>query len=199
MTPTLTVVLPVHNAEASLGRNVRDVLELAGELTAGFQILIVDDGSTDETFLTAVELSRQYPQIDVVRHATRRGLGPTLRWVRTRVDSDVVVVHDGVSPIDANEIRQLWIDHRHPAAGNAAAPAEQVSIDDLRLSTATHAAMDRAHARLLGFQVVTGGAGRAASSELTRRDSPRQRGVGHIPPLPRPNFVGAVANFALGE
>ncbi|MGI9457070.1 MAG: glycosyltransferase [Aeoliella sp.] len=201
MTPTLTVVLPVHNAEASLRRHVTDVLEMAGELTDGFRVLIVDDGSSDDTFDLAVELSTRYPQVDVLRNARQRGLGPTLRSVRSEVSSDVVVVHDGTSPMDANQIRRLWTERqfRTAATMHPASARGEVSIDDLKLATTTHTAMAAAHSQLLGFQLLAVEHVSSTSGQLTRRESPKQQGVGVIPPLPRPNFMGALANFALGE
>ena len=208
--PTLTVVLPVRNAEASLQGQVTEVLEMASELTEGFRVLIVDDASTDDTFELAVELSARYPQIEVKRNAIQRGIGPTLESIRTEITSDVVVVHDGVSAINANEIRKLWLDQQprtfqqqaplHPASTRG-----EVSIDDLRLAAATHQAMAVAHSKLLGFQLISPATNAQASGAsqangaLSRRESPQQQGVGVIPPLPRPNFMGALANFALGE
>ena len=54
---SLTIVLPVHNAESRLRKNVSELLELASELTAKFGVLIIDDGSTDATFEVAEELA----------------------------------------------------------------------------------------------------------------------------------------------
>ena len=51
------------------------MLELASELTSDFSVLIVDDGSTDDTYETAGDLAARYPQISVMRLAVRRGVG----------------------------------------------------------------------------------------------------------------------------
>ena len=44
MTPTVTIIIPVYNAEASIHRCVDSVL--SQEYT-DFELLLVDDGSTD--------------------------------------------------------------------------------------------------------------------------------------------------------
>ena len=47
--PSLSLILPVRNAQYSLSRQINWLLEHAPELTSQFEILIVDDRSTDFT------------------------------------------------------------------------------------------------------------------------------------------------------
>jgi glycosyltransferase involved in cell wall biosynthesis len=210
LTPSLTIVLPVHNGESRLRSCVSEVLELASELTPKFNVLIVDDGSTDDTYAAAEELSARYPQITVRRNREQRGLGSTLEIVRRRVRSDVVILHDGVSAIDPNQVRTLWRDHiAKQAAGGNAASSTNPDAGALAEVAKTHAALARAHRRVLGFQLVTLPAEAAQSSteKITPSSPPRtdaahaavRKGVGQIPPLPRPKFLTAIAQFALGE
>ncbi len=213
MSKSLTIVLPVYNAESRLRRNVTELLELASELTPEFGVLIVDDGSTDATFDVAAELASHYPQVLVRRHRHRRGLGATIEYVRRRVRSDAVMLHDGVTPVNAQQMRHLWQDWlaHTTAAGEApaAAAAASPSVTDLPNLASIQAGMERAHRRVLGFQLITAGPSNQAESneDLTiavrpRSDSPHvshPAGVGQIPPLPRPKFLAALAAFALGE
>jgi hypothetical protein len=212
----LTIVLPVHNGESRLRNCVREILDVASDLTSAFGILIVDDGSTDSTFEVAAELSARYPQISVRRHRYHRGLGPTIDYVQRHVRSDAVIIHDGVTPIDANQMRNEW--RRWIAASqnsgslNAAKFSDpitlQTDICDFANLPAIHASMERAHARMVGFQLVSptpaNGAEPICATEtanISRTDSAvRQRpDIGRIPPLPRPKFLQAVAEFAFGE
>ncbi|TWT73735.1 putative glycosyl transferase [Posidoniimonas polymericola] len=195
MDTSLTIVLPIHNAEAQLRRNVERVLEVAAELTPRFELLIVDDGSTDDSFEIANEIAAKFPQVSVVRSGSRQGLGGTLRDVKRRAAGRVVIVHDGVSTINANELRTLYM-----------GADDDLSIEDLRRPAATHAAMVAAHSRLRGFQVIEVEPAQAnvpAPLRAPRGEraeaSKSQPGVGQIPPLPKPNFLGAMGDFALGE
>jgi hypothetical protein len=147
-----------------------------------------------------------------LRHRHRRGLGPTIEYAQRRIRSDAVIVHDGVSPIDPNQVRTLWRNcMKETAAGDSAATAAklQSAVCDFANLPAIHAAMEHAHARVLGFQWLTPPATDAAKptnqdaeGTAPRTDAPhfKQRmGMGRIPPLPRPKFISALTEFALGE
>ena len=68
MTPTISVILPVHNRADVLGRAIQSVLDQKLE---DFELIIVDDGSTDES----VRVARSFddPRIQVVELGQNRG------------------------------------------------------------------------------------------------------------------------------
>ena len=84
---SLSVVLPVHNAETTLTHNVYELLDVLPEIATRFEILIVDDGSTDQTEEIAHELARCLPP--GTRRATRAAPGGECR------DPDRNDTHDG--------------------------------------------------------------------------------------------------------
>lgn len=99
MNQTLSVVLPVHNAETTLTRQVRDLLELLADWQTRFEILIVDDGSTDQTPECAQELAREYPQLRLLRNGRRQGKYSAIRRGLRSSQGEVVLVHDDSSPV----------------------------------------------------------------------------------------------------
>jgi hypothetical protein len=196
MNKSLTVVLPIHNAEHSLRRSVADVLDASADLSGQIQVLIVDDGSTDDSFDIACELATRYPQVRVLRQAQQRGLGPTLQAVRRRITTDVVMVHDGVTPIRSEQLLALWRQQvaHHPAGLRS---NEAATMADLRRPAQIQPAMADAHRRVMGFQMLRVNGDEAPAAPVEART--RRNGVGGIPQLPRPNFLSSLANFALGE
>lgn len=107
MVPAVTIVLPVHNAERSLRGLITRILDLTVAPSRGMTVAIVDDGSTDDTFDTACELARDFPQVRVMRQAYRKGLGPALEEVRRTLRVEEVIVHDGIGTIDLNELSAM--------------------------------------------------------------------------------------------
>jgi glycosyltransferase involved in cell wall biosynthesis len=102
-----TVVLPVHNAERSLRSVILQIFELSSGSVPRFQLVVVDDGSTDGTYETACELARQFPQISVLRQPFQSGIRCVLELVRRRLGVVEVIVHDGATPIDVHELATL--------------------------------------------------------------------------------------------
>jgi Glycosyl transferase family 2 len=214
VTKSLTIVLPVYNAETRLRTNVTELLELASELTSKFGVLIVDDGSTDATLEVAEELAARYPQVQVRRHRHRRGLGATIDYVQRRVRSDAVMLHDGVAPVNTQQMRIVWRNWmEHSAATRPASRGHKLSSHDagnFASLPVIHTDMERAHQRVLGFQMIackpsdealpeSAGVPAANTSRADSAHFSRREGVGQIPTLPRPRFLAALASFALGE
>ncbi|MGL4512570.1 MAG: glycosyltransferase family 2 protein [Lacipirellulaceae bacterium] len=209
MDKSLCIILPIHNAERTLLRDVTEVLEAASELTSRAEVLIVDDGSHDDSFDVASEIAARYPQVRVVRRATAGGMGEAMREVRGRVAADVVVVHDGASAVNSEQLRMIWTQQTVLGAlrGDESA-GRGLSFADLRRPALTQPALEAAHRRLLGFQRATFEAQPvevAASAVTPRRDAAskpeptQKKGVGVIPPLPRANLFGVITDFARGE
>lgn len=107
MEQSISVVLPVHNAEATLARSVADVLDVLPDLTNRFEVLIVDDGSTDLTAESADELARRFPQLKVVRHATQQGIPAVVKTGLRQAYGDLVVVQDPSNPLRRRDLMQI--------------------------------------------------------------------------------------------
>ncbi|WP_419896055.1 glycosyltransferase family 2 protein [Roseomonas sp. USHLN139] len=69
--PLLTVGIPVFNEQLAITRAISSVLNQTWN--GDFEILIVDDGSTDETCQVIQKISNRVNNIRLVRHETNRG------------------------------------------------------------------------------------------------------------------------------
>ncbi len=75
----LTLIIPAYNEEGSLTRCVRETHAFLSAALDDFEVIIVDDGSTDRTWDIASELSRTYKNLSVVRHKANMGIGAAIR------------------------------------------------------------------------------------------------------------------------
>ena len=70
----VSVVIPVHNAADRVGKVVPAWADALARLGRGYELLVVDDGSTDGT--GAILAARK--DVQVIRHAVNRGYGQSL-------------------------------------------------------------------------------------------------------------------------
>jgi glycosyltransferase involved in cell wall biosynthesis len=75
----LSYFFPAHNEEANLHGLVEEALGALPGLADRFEIVVVDDGSTDATPRIADELAAAHPEVRVVHHSTNFGYGAALR------------------------------------------------------------------------------------------------------------------------
>jgi len=92
------LALPAFNEEASLPELLERVGEAFADSRLPYEVVIVDDGSTDDTAQIAAQMSFQMP-VHVLRHQTNQGLGRTLAdGLREAVDRagerDIIITMD---------------------------------------------------------------------------------------------------------
>jgi hypothetical protein len=104
-----------------LAERVVNVLEVVSDLTRQVEVLIVDDGSTDQTDDVAREISREYPQIRAVRHGKRRGFIAATWAGIEQTCGEIIMLHDIQSAWSHEAVRQLW-DARHAVRPTASVP-----------------------------------------------------------------------------
>ncbi len=91
---SLSILLPVRNAQSTLKAMVDDLLDVVSDTVDRFELLIIDDGSTDATSEVAYELTRSYPQIRVFFHGVSLGREAAVETGLRRSRGDVVVLRD---------------------------------------------------------------------------------------------------------
>jgi glycosyltransferase involved in cell wall biosynthesis len=87
----LSVIFPAHNEADNLRRFPGEVLTELDALGRPYEVLVVDDGSTDDTAAVAAGLG---PKVRVVRHPQNLGLGAALRTGFENARGDLVVTLD---------------------------------------------------------------------------------------------------------
>ena len=87
--PKISVVMTAHNEAGAIGRAVRGVLD---QTEGDFELLVVDDGSTDRT--PRVLEGLQDPRISVIVHPRRLGISASRNEAIRRARGRYIAIHD---------------------------------------------------------------------------------------------------------
>lgn len=132
---SISCFFPAFNDGASVGKVVAAALAVLPGLTADYEVIIVDDGSTDDTSELLNRLVATNQHVRVVRHETNRGYGAALRTGFRNATKDLVFYTDGDGQYDVSELACLH-----------ASLAEGVDVINGYKTTRS----DAAHRRMLG-------------------------------------------------
>jgi glycosyltransferase involved in cell wall biosynthesis len=102
--PSLSVVIPAYNEEASIEKCITTLETVLHDITADFEIIVVDDGSQDRTAAILDELGRSRPHLMTIHHDHNRGLGAGLRSGFARCRKSVTFYSDADLPFDFAEL-----------------------------------------------------------------------------------------------
>ena len=114
VTTSLSIVLPVYNAEATLGDQIQDLFDLVTDFTSQFEILVIDDASTDATEDAAYDLICQFSQVRVVRHGRRLGTNEAIQTGLQLSEGEAVFVHKEHEPLKPHDLQRYMDARQHP-------------------------------------------------------------------------------------
>ncbi len=106
---SLTIFVPMWNEEDMIERAVAAAFEAGDGLVANaevgeYEVLIVDDASTDDTALIADKLAAEHDNVRVVHHETNRKLGGSLKTGFANARGELILYTDADLPFDMAEV-----------------------------------------------------------------------------------------------
>lgn len=105
--PRVSILVPAKDE----AENLPLFLELCAEMIARervpYEVVVVDDGSTDATPTVLAELARKYPFLRTVRHRARRGIADALRTGYLESRGDILVFYPADLQFKPEDIPRL--------------------------------------------------------------------------------------------
>jgi glycosyltransferase involved in cell wall biosynthesis len=104
---SLSVFFPFYNEQDNIGRVVGRAAEVCEGLGADFEIIIVNDGSADQTGARADAIAAGNKRVRVVHHPHNMGYGAALQSGIKAAKKELVFFTDGDGQFDIGEIKLL--------------------------------------------------------------------------------------------
>jgi glycosyltransferase involved in cell wall biosynthesis len=104
MPPSVSVVIPMYNEEAYVDRAVAAATGVLDEMGGEWEIVIVDDASTDDTARRAESLAAADARVRVIHNAVNRRLGGTLRAGFAAARKELIFYTDADLPVDLAQL-----------------------------------------------------------------------------------------------
>ena len=114
---TLSLVLPAFNEAAGIREAVLEADAALRTLVSQYEILVVDDGSSDQTAALVAEIAQKLPQVRLLRHAQNRGYGAALRTGFAAARFELVAFTDADCQFHLEDLGPLLVlTDTHPIA-----------------------------------------------------------------------------------
>jgi glycosyltransferase involved in cell wall biosynthesis len=115
----ISLVLPASNEEENIASVIGSASSVLGRISEDYEIIVVNDGSTDRTLEILGNLARDDSRIHVFSHDKRLGYGASLKRGLQKASAELVCFSDADQQFDLSELPLLleWIPEFDIVAG----------------------------------------------------------------------------------
>ena len=112
MTSTLSIVIPAHNEEKRIPRTLDHILSWREGKDFATEIIVVNDGSTDDTAMVVKEYVTRHPSVVLIDHLINAGKGSAIRDGVMRAKGDVILFTDADDSTPIEDAEKLLAEIR---------------------------------------------------------------------------------------
>ena len=116
---SLSVILPVHNEEAIIAHTITRSLQFLNRWVPDFEVMVVNDGSTDNTKLILEDLAMAHPWVRIIDHPVNLGYGAALASGFEAATKDLIFFMDSDGQFDIRDLEPFFplIQYYHAVLG----------------------------------------------------------------------------------
>lgn len=108
----ISVFFPAYNDGGTIASMVLSAILVLQSLTDDYEVIVVNDGSSDYTKEILDELEERYDPVRIVHHERNRGYGGALRTGFATASKDFIFYTDGDAQYDVRDLPALWEEMR---------------------------------------------------------------------------------------
>lgn len=106
--PRYSIVVPAYNERARIGRTLEQILEHVKQNAWAAEIVVVDDGSRDDTFTMVRQFALEHPQVRVIQNRGNQGKGYAVRNGMLNARGEVLLFTDADLSSPISEATKLF-------------------------------------------------------------------------------------------
>ncbi len=104
---TVSIIMPTYNGESYIDKTIRTVSKTLQKYAFPYEIIVVDDGSQDNTMDKAIKTSLTNPQVKVVGYKENQGKGTAFFYGYKHSRGSIIVLFDSDLDIHPEQIPLL--------------------------------------------------------------------------------------------
>jgi len=107
MCHSISLIIPAYNEASNIALTIEEAKRVMPEASNLWEVVVVDDGSTDQTSAIVQGFSRECKNIRLIHHEKNRGYGAALRTGFTNARYEYVVLFPADSQFELKQIRDF--------------------------------------------------------------------------------------------
>lgn len=108
MSTYLSIIIPAYNEEKRLPDTLKSIAEYLKTIDKEIEVIVVDDGSSDNTTQVAEEMKSAIKNLKVINYIENRGKGYAVKTGMLAAKGDYTLFMDADNATPIEEVEKLW-------------------------------------------------------------------------------------------
>ncbi len=104
----LSILVPAHNEGPHIYGNIREIQRVFNEIGCQYELIVIDDGSKDETYENIQKAAKGFSNIIIKRMRKNRGKGRALKYGFRFAQGDLIAFLDADLDLHPEQIQNLF-------------------------------------------------------------------------------------------